>query len=251
MIEMKDRVTLITGGSRGIGRAAAELFARAGSHVIINYRRDRAAALEVQAACARHGVKAAAIQADVADKAAVDRMVAETIDRFGRIDAAVNNAGVWLHHPIDEMTEAQLRETVDINLLGTFHVCMAVTPHMKRQRSGVIINIASTAGQRGEAFHSPYAATKGAVISLTKSLAPELVEYNIRVNCVAPGWVYTDMSIPSLGGAEGEKVLAAIPMRRVAQPEEVAGPILFMASDLATFITGEILNVNGGAVLCG
>ncbi|HQL22896.1 MAG TPA: SDR family oxidoreductase [candidate division Zixibacteria bacterium] len=122
---------------------------------------------------------------------------------------------------------------------------------MKRQRSGVIINIASTAGQRGEAFHSPYAATKGAVISLTKSLAPELVEYNIRVNCVAPGWVYTDMSIPSLGGAEGEKVLAAIPMRRVAQPEEVAGPILFMASDLATFITGEILNVNGGAVLCG
>lgn len=251
MISLKDRVSLITGASRGIGRAAAEMFAQAGSHVIINYRSDDSAARTVKEACERCGVRALAIKADVADKGSVDRMVAQTIDHFGRIDVAVNNAGVWIHNPIDTMTDQRLRETIDINLLGTFYVCMAVTPHMKKQRSGVIINISSTAGQRGEAFHSPYAATKGAVIALTKSLAPELVDYNIRVNCVAPGWVDTDMSADALQGDGAQKVYAQIPMRRVARPEELAGPILFMASDLSTFITGEILNVNGGAVLCG
>lgn len=251
MISLKDRVTLITGASRGLGRAMAEMFAAAGSHVVINYASDEKAALEVKAACEGCGVRALTIKADVADKAAVDRMVDETIREFGRIDVAVNNAGVWLPNPIEDTTEQRLRHTVDINLLGTFYVCMAVVPHMKRQRSGNIINISSTAGQRGEAFHSPYAATKGAVISLTKSLAPELVAHNIRVNCVAPGWFDTDMSAPSLVGDEAEKVYATIPMRRVGRPEECAGPVLFLASDLSTFVTGEILNVNGGAVLCG
>lgn len=251
MINLKDRVTLITGASRGIGRAAAEMFAEVGSHVVINYQKDEKAALEVRAACESQGVKALAIQANVAKKGEVDRMVAETVQAFGRIDVVVNNAGVWIHNPIDDMTEERLRESVDINLMGTFYVCMAVAPIMKRQRSGVIVNISSTAGQRGEAFYSPYAATKGGVISLTKSLAPELSDYGIRVNCVAPGWVQTDMAAEALAGAGGEKVRSVIPLGRVGRPEELAGPIVFMASDLATFITGEILNVNGGAVLCG
>jgi len=251
MIRMENKVTLITGGSRGIGRAAAEMFAEAGSRVAINYQRDEAAARDAQAACEQHGVKALTIKSNVADKAQVDRMMQTVIDEFGRIDVVVNNAGVWIHNPIDEMTEDRLRETVDINLLGTFYVCMAAAPHMKRQKSGVMVNVSSTAGQRGEAFHSPYAATKAGVIGLTKSLAPELAEFGIRVNCVAPGWVETDMSTDALQGDGRDKVCAQIPLRRVGRPEELAGPILFVASDLATFITGEVLNVNGGAVLCG
>ncbi len=250
MISMKDKVTLITGASRGIGRAAAIMFAEAGSHVAINYRNDKKAALETKEAVETHNVRGLPVQANVAVKSEVDAMVEAVIAEFGRIDVVVNNAGVWIHNPIDGLTEERLRETVDINLMGTFYVCMAVVPHMKKQQSGVIVNISSTAGQRGEAFHSPYGATKGAVIALTKSLAPELVDHNIRVNCVAPGWVDTDMAYDALQ-KEGDQVRAVIPMKRVGTPEELAGPILFMASDLATFITGEILNVNGGAVLCG
>ena len=128
---------------------------------------------------------------------------------------------------------------------------MAAVPHMKKRKSGSIINISSTAGQRGESFHSPYAASKGAVISLTKSLAVELAAYSIRVNCVAPGWVETDMSRPSLEEDRAGKVISQIPLGRVGTPEELAGPVLFLASDISTFITGEIINVNGGAVLCG
>lgn len=251
MIDLKDKVTLITGASRGIGRAAAVMFARAGSHVAINYRNDQKAAEEVKTAVEANGVRALLVRADVSDKSRVDAMMHDVIDTFGRIDIVVNNAGVWIHNPIDEMTEERLKETVGINLLGTFYVCMAAVPHMKKQGSGNIINISSTAGQRGEAFYSPYGATKGGVISLTKSLAPELAPHHIRVNCVAPGWVETDMAHDALQGERGEQVRAQIPLNRVGTPEELAGPILFMASDLSTFITGEILNVNGGAVLCG
>jgi 3-oxoacyl-[acyl-carrier protein] reductase len=251
MISLKDKVTLITGASRGIGAAAAVMFAQAGSHVIINYRNDDKAAGDVRQRCLAHGVKAVLARADIADRTSVDAMVADAVARFGRIDVLVNNAGVWEHNPIDGMDDARLRRTLDVNLLGTFYPTTAVVPYMKKQRSGNIILISSTAGQRGEAFHSPYAATKGAIISLTKSLAPELIEYNIRVNCVAPGWVDTDMSHEALVGPERGDILSKIPMRRAGTAEELAGPILFLASDLSTFITGEILNVNGGAVLCG
>lgn len=250
-IDLSGQTALITGGSRGIGRATAILFAESGANVAINYRTDQKAAESAVAACRNHGVEAAAFQADIADKKAVDRMVETIIEKFGRIDILVNNAGIWKHNPIDEMTEQRLTETLNINILGTFFPIMAVVRHMIAQKSGNIINIASTAGQRGEAFHSPYGASKGAVISLTKSLAPELAGHNIRVNCVAPGWVETDMSRPSLQGEEGQKVFAVIPLGRVGTPEELAGPVVFLASKHATFITGEILNVNGGAVLCG
>lgn len=251
MISLKDKVALITGGSRGLGRAIVLLFARAGCEVAINYRGDKAGAVSVRDEAVGFGVKARGYRADVADKSQVDGMVASVIEDFSRIDIVVNNAGIWKYNPIDEMTEGSLKRTIDVNLLGSFYSIMAVVPHMKKRKSGCIINISSTAGQRGEAFYSPYGASKSAVIGLTKSLAPELADYNIRVNCVAPGWFETDMSHDALLGEGRAKVIGQIPLSRVGRPDELAGPVLFLASDLATFITGEILNVNGGAVLCG
>ncbi len=251
MINLTGKVTLITGASRGIGRAAAIMMAQAGSDIVINYRRESTEADEVKQACEGHGVRAMVAQADVAVRDEVEQMVQRVIEEFGRIDILVNNAGIWEYNAINGMDAKGLRQTLDVNVLGTFYPIMAVVPYMKKQKSGNIINISSTAGQRGEAFHSPYAASKGAIISLTKSLGPELIRDNIRVNCVAPGWVDTDMSRSSLESDEAEQVLSLIPMGRVGTPEELAGPILFLASDLSTFIVGEIVNVNGGAVLCG
>ncbi len=248
---LEGRVALVTGGSRGIGRAIALAFAAVGCDVVINYNRHPKAAALAKKAVERVGVKAVAAQADVSDRAAVRRMVALALKTLGRIDVVVTNAGVWKYEPIDSKSQRRLAEAVDVNLVGVFNVINAVVPHMKKRKSGAIVTISSTAGQRGEPFHSAYAASKGAVISLTKSLAVELAPYNIRVNCVAPGWVYTDMTRAPLRSAERREILAQIPMGRVGTAEEIAGPVLFLASDLATFITGEILNVNGGAVLCG
>jgi 3-oxoacyl-[acyl-carrier protein] reductase len=197
------------------------------------------------------GVRAKVFQADVSKKIEVDQMINYAIKEFGKIDILVNNAGIWKYAEIDKMTEQQLRETMELNVNGVFYAITASVPHMIKQKSGNIINISSTAGQRGEPLHSHYAASKGAIISLTKSLAVELAPDNIRVNCIAPGWVDTDMSHASLIGEEREEILQKIPLGRAAQPEEIAGPILFLASDLSTYITGEILNVNGGSVLCG
>lgn len=250
-ISLKGKVAIVTGASRGIGRAVAIMFAQAGCDVIINYGSDRQSAMKVKLAAEKLGVRAKAVKAHMSHERQIDVMVNAAIRDFGRIDILVCNAGIWKEHPIDKMSVAELKETIDINLLGTFYAIRAVVPQMKKQKSGVIITISSTAGQRGEPFHSPYAASKGAIISLTKSLAVELAPYNIRVNCVAPGWVDTDMARPALKGKEGAEVIKQIPLGRVGTPEELAGPVLFLASDLSTFITGEILNVNGGAVLCG
>ncbi|MEE9443990.1 MAG: 3-oxoacyl-ACP reductase family protein [candidate division Zixibacteria bacterium] len=251
MISLEGKTALVTGGSRGIGRAIVIIFAKAGCDVIVNYRTDKSSADSVCEEAISHGVKAISIRADVSDKAQVDEMIAETIKSFGKIDVLVNNAGIWEENPIDTMSEEGLRRTIDTNLLGCFFPTMAVAAQMKKQKSGSIIFISSTAGQRGEAFCSPYAATKSALIGITKSLAPELAEYNIRVNCVAPGWVDTDMTKPTMNSPEAERVLNMIPLHRIGTPEELAGPVLFIASDMASFITGEVLNVNGGAVLCG
>ncbi|UCD17151.1 MAG: SDR family oxidoreductase [Candidatus Zixiibacteriota bacterium] len=251
MITLKDKVSLITGGSRGIGKAVSLLFARAGSNLVINYRADRDNAAQTRQAAEKYGARAIEVGADVADRAQVEAMINLTIREFGRIDILVTNAGIWKYNPIDGMSEELLRKTIDVNILGTFYPIMAAVPHMIKQKSGNIITISSTAGQRGEAFHSPYGASKGAIISLTKSLASELAPYNIRVNCVAPGWVDTDMSHEALEGEDRDNILRGIPMGRAASPDELAGPVLFMASALSSFMTGEIVNVNGGAVLCG
>jgi 3-oxoacyl-[acyl-carrier protein] reductase len=249
-IDFTGKVALITGGSRGIGRATAHLFAEHGADVAVNYQRDASAADSVVMELKRYGTRSERFLADIADSRAVDQMVTEVIVKFGRLDVLVNNAGIWKEGPIDSITNAQIDEMIDINLKSLFYCCRAAVPHLKKTK-GSIINIASTAGQRGEAFHSHYAATKGATISFTKSLAPELIGDGIRVNCVAPGWVDTDMSKEALASPDAHRYISLIPMGRPGTPFEIAGPIAFLASEWATFITGEVLNVNGGAVLCG
>ena len=250
MINLKGKVALITGASRGIGKACALYFAKAGANVVINYNKTKNLDKLVQE-CAKFRVKALPFKADVASESDCKKIVKFAIKSLGRIDILINNAGVWTYAPIDKMPDKILNETLDINLRGVFYLTREVVPFMKKQKSGNIINISSTAGQRGEAEHSHYAASKGAIISLTKSLATELAPWDIRVNCVAPGWVYTDMSKDALKNKARKQILSWIPLRRVATPEEIAGAVLFLASDLSSFITGEILNVNGGAVLCG
>jgi 3-oxoacyl-[acyl-carrier protein] reductase len=251
MLNLSNQVMLITGASRGIGRATALLAAKAGARVAVNYRQAKADAAEsLVAEIFKNGGQAAAFQADVGNYAEVEKMVAAVLQQFGQIDVLVNNAGIWTYGAIDTMSEEVWDETMAANLKSIYNCCRLVVPHMKARRSGKIINVASTAGQRGEAFHSHYAATKGAIISFTKSLAPELAPHNILVNCVAPGWVTTDMSNAAIA-EEGENITNLIPLRRAGKAEEIAGAILFLASDLASYITGEILNVNGGNVLVG
>jgi 3-oxoacyl-[acyl-carrier protein] reductase len=253
MITLTDRVAIITGASRGIGAATARLFAQAGARaVVVNYHSNAEAAEAVVADCRAWGAEAIAVRADVARPAAVRKMVASTVKRYGQLDVVVANAGIWKGAAIESMTEREWDETIDTNLKSVYATCSAAAEHMIAQGSGRIITVSSTAGQRGEAFHSHYAASKGAIISFTKSLASELGPRGILVNSVAPGWVDTDMSAePLRDRAEAKKIKSIIPLGRVATAEEIAGPILFLASDLANGMTGEILNVNCGSVLCG
>jgi 3-oxoacyl-[acyl-carrier protein] reductase len=253
MIDLSGKVTLITGASRGIGAATALMFAQAGARaIVINYRRNREAAQQVAAECKQHGADVLVHRADVSRFAAVEKMVNATVTRFGALDILVANAGIWKEAAIDQMTEAQWDETINQNLKSIYACCHAAARVMIAQRRGTIILISSTAGQRGEAFYSHYAATKGAIIAMTKSLAAELGPRGITVNCVAPGWVITDMAADALNDPkERRKIKMLNPLGRAATPAEIAGPVLFLASDLASHINGEILNVNGGSVLCG
>ncbi len=252
MMSVNDKVALITGASRGIGAATAIRFAEQGAHLALNYFRHEAEASSVAARARSLGVRAVAIQADVSRFDDVRALFQRTLDEFGRVDILVANAGIWTGDAVDELDESKWQETIDVNLTGVYACCHFAAKLMKPQRSGCIITVSSTAGQRGEALHSHYAASKGGTISLTKSLASELGPYGINVNCVAPGWVDTEMSADPLRKArELEKIVCEIPMRRVATADDVAGPILFLASDLARHITGEVLNVNDGSVMCG
>jgi 3-oxoacyl-[acyl-carrier protein] reductase len=227
------------------------LLARAGASVAVNYRVESPSANLLVEEIESTGGEAFALAADVTKREDSEMLVDETVARFGSIDILVNNAGIWKSSPIEEMSDGEWDEMIGVNLRGTFNCIRAAVPPMKEARSGRIINISSTAGQRGEAFSSHYAATKGAVISLTKSLAVELAPFGILVNCVAPGWVVTDMTRDDLLGSRRESILQTIPLARAATADEIAGSVLFLSSELATFITGEILNVNGGAVLVG
>lgn len=254
MISLAGKAALITGGSRGIGAATVKLFAQAGADVVFSYNSAKEAAKQVEQEAGKHGTRVEAFKADAGKHADNKKLAEHTVARLGRLDVLVANAGVWNLEdlPIEEMSEKQWDDMIRINLKSVYSIIHFAAPQMIKQRSGKIIPISSTAGQRGESFHTHYAASKGGIISLTKGLSTELAQHGILVNSVAPGWVATDMSNPVLDSKAGQKMAsAAIPLGRAATAEEVAGPILFLASDLANFMTGEILNVNGGSVLCG
>jgi len=249
---LTDKVAVVTGGSRGIGRATVDCFVKLGANVVVNYLKDKSAATAAVDEAGATGVGALAVQGDVsrADEAA--RLIEAAVARFGRIDFLVCNAGIWEGSPVDKMTEDIWDRTIELNLKGTWTVCRAAVPHMKEQKFGRIVVVSSTAGQRGEANVSNYAASKGGQISFTKSLAAELGPFGINVNSVAPGWVDTDMCTEVFADQAFRKSIEdSIPVGRVATPEDIAWPIVFLCTEWARHINGEILNVNGGSVLCG
>ncbi len=251
MINLKSKVALITGGSRGIGAACVKLFAEAGADVAFTYQLNTKAADEIVLDCSNNS-KVKAYKCDLNSAKEIEETVKNVYSDFLKIDILVNNAGIWKYGQADKMSLQDWEETIRINLTGTFLFTKAVIPSMKKNRFGRIINITSTAGQRGEANHSHYASSKGGVISFTKSLATELGPFNITTNSIAPGWVYTDMTSDELSDKEYlSEVERDIPLQRVATAEDIAGPVLFLASELARHINGEILNVNGGSILCG
>jgi 3-oxoacyl-[acyl-carrier protein] reductase len=254
MISLAGKAALITGGSRGIGAAAVKLFAKAGADVVFNYNKAKEPAMQVAQDARKHGTRVEAFKADVGRHADNKKLVDFAIARLGRLDIVVPNAGVWNRDdlPVEQMSEKQWNDMIRVNLTSVYSIIHFSVPYMIKQKSGKIIPVSSTAGQRGESLHTHYGASKGGIISFTKGLASELAGHNILVNSVAPGWVATDMSNAVLDSKAGQKmVAAAIPLGRAGTAEEIAGPILFLASDLANFMTGEIINVNGGSVLCG
>jgi 3-oxoacyl-[acyl-carrier protein] reductase len=223
-----------------------------GAQVVVNYVSDEAAATAAVRSAQRKGADAIAVQADISQVAEAERLIQVTIQRFKRIDILVCNAGIWKGSSVEEISEGLWDRTMDVNLKGTWTVCRAVVPWMKQQRSGKIVVVSSTAGQRGEANVSNYAASKGGQISFTKSLAPELAPFGININSVAPGWVDTELNEEVFADEDRRKFIEqTIPLGRVATADEIAWPIVFLCTEAASHITGEVLNVNGGSVLCG
>jgi 3-oxoacyl-[acyl-carrier protein] reductase len=269
---------LITGGSRGIGAATVRLFAAASAKVVFNYQSAKAQAEKLVQECGAANCQA--VQSDLSTPQSAGHMVSSAVAAFGRLDILVANHGIWPPEdvPVDEMTDEQWHRTIAVNLDSVFGLVKHAVGQMKKQAAaagkgasradhsasaggsgtgappaaGNVVLVSSTAGQRGEAFHCDYAASKGALISMVKGLSTELARDGIRVNCVAPGWVDTDMSAAALNDPPTRaKVFGTIPLGRVGTVEEIAGPILFLCTPYAGFITGEIFNVNGGAVLVG
>lgn len=251
MIDLTGYRVLVTGGSRGIGAACCRLFARAGATVMVQYLASGAKARQVLKEIERISVRPhRTVHCDVTDHDQIEDLFAFVRSEWGGLDGLVNNAGVWIHDPLVDLDKTKLDATLAVNVVGPFLCARQAVPLLRESPDGCIINISSTAGQRGEAFYSPYAASKGAMISATKSWSTELAP-EIRVNAVAPGWVDTDMTAEALSGEGRKKALASIPLQRIATAEDIAGAVLFLASPLARHITGEILNVNGGSVLIG
>jgi 3-oxoacyl-[acyl-carrier protein] reductase len=252
-LSLNNKVALITGGSRGIGAAAVRMFVAADARVMFSFQKSHKPAQQLVNELGK--ANCAAFAADLSHPENASKLVAATIETFGRLDILVANHGVWesADVPVDQMSDTQWRSTLTINLESVFALIKHSVAQMKKQaKSGHIVLVSSTAGQRGEAFHCDYAASKGALISMVKGLSTELAPDGIHVNCVAPGWVETDMSAPALSDPKTRAaIFATIPIGRVAKPEEIAAPILFLCTPQAGFITGEIFNVNGGAVLVG
>lgn len=253
LIDLRGQAALVTGGSRGIGAATAILLARAGFDVAITYRSREAAAQSVVRRIEAEGRRGAHLPCELTRREDCELVVRRAVETFGRLDVFVANAGVW---PVDDvslpdMSDEQWRHTLRVNLDAVFYGTRAALRVL--EPGGRIVIVSSTAGQRGEAFHADYAASKGALIAFVKSLAVEAAP-DVTVNCVAPGWVDTEMAEAPYardGGKGRDEIERTIPLGRVAAAEDVAGPILFLCSPLARHVTGEVVNVNGGSVLCG
>lgn len=251
LTSLRGRRALVTGASRGIGAATVRLLARAGADVAVGYNTRRADAEAVADEARGFGVRAVTIAADVSTRSGSGLLVGTALAQLGGLDIFVGNAGIWPPNevPLSEMSDEQWEKTIRQNLDSIFFTTRDAIQVMPE--GGRIILVSSTAGQRGEAFHSDYAATKGAIISFTKSLAVEVGPRGITVNCVAPGWVDTEMVQDAIAESGRDRIMASIPLGRIATADDIAGPILFLCSRLARHVTGEVLNVNGGSVLCG
>lgn len=251
MIGLQGKRALVTGGSRGIGAAAARLFAENGVHVAIGYRNRSADAEALVTELRGQGINAVAHASNIATQAGAAELVDRAADALGGLDFFVASAGIWPCDdvPLAEMTDERWQHTMAENVDSIFWTTRAAVRRLSD--GGRVVLVSSTAGQRGEAYHADYAASKGAMISFVKSLAPELGKRGITVNSVAPGWVDTEMCEQPFSNGGRERIAATIPVGRIAAPRDIAGPIVFLCSDLARHITGEIVNVNGGSVLCG
>lgn len=250
-MELRGKVAVITGGSRGVGRAVARLLARAGADVALGYRSRRDEAEETVRELEAMGVRALAEPGDLSRPDDVRRLFERAETALGGVDLVVGNHGIWPPEDVAlaDMDDERWRHTLAVNLDAIFYVCREAARRVRDQ--GRVVLVSSTAGQRGEAMHGDYAASKGAMISLVKGFCVEVAPRGITVNCVAPGWIDTEMAHPAFGAGARERIAASIPVGRIATAEDVAGPIYFLCTELARHITGEVLNVNGGAVLVG
>lgn len=245
MFDLTGQVAIVTGASRGIGRATAEALATQGAHVIVNYARGEAQAAEVVAGILERGGKAEAVRFDVAQSAETEAAIAAIAKRLGRLDILVANAGIAIDGLLIQLKDEALEQQLAINLRGAIACARASIKAMLKARRGRVIFVSSVVGETGNAGQVAYAATKAALLGVTKSLAKEYARRNITVNAVTPGWIETDMT-RELPPAAREAMIAAIPLGRAAAPREVAAPILFLASDEASYVTGAVLRVNGG-----
>ena len=248
MFELTGKTAVVTGGSRGIGRAICLKLAGQGANIVLNYVGNAAAAEETRAACEALGVRALAVQGDVADPAACNALIDTAIEAFGQVDILVCNAGITRDNLLMRMSDEEFQKVIDTNLKGTFHCMRAVIRPMMKKRRGRIISISSVVGLMGNAGQINYAASKAGVIGMTRSLAREVASRGITVNAVAPGFIRTDMT-DVLSDAVKEGILRSIPLGKLGEAEDVANTVLFLASDEAAYITGQVLSVDGGMAM--